>query len=360
VTPAPRLIAVAALLTTSVGVLCRPAAADPLQSAQTRAHALAAEVSHLQDAAEVASQRYDAVEEKLARAVSTQLSDGQQLDSVRNAAASQQAVLDSQAQLLYETGGQSTMLAALVTGTNPLDALERLRLAGTVLDYDSQQVEAAGQVVDHAATLESNDTTASHAVLGLQAQATRAAAQVQRLLASARSALASATATVRRIEAADAAAAAAAGAQAFNTAVAAAGGTLRVSGSDAAPNATAAAAIAAAKTRLGDPYVWGATGPDSFDCSGLTQWSYAHAGITLPRTAAEQWNSGPHPSLSQLEPGDLLFWALNTSDPATIHHVTIYLGGGMMIAAPHTGENVQIQPVYMTGFIGATRPWAHS
>jgi cell wall-associated NlpC family hydrolase len=52
-----------------------------------------------------------------------------------------------------------------------------------------------------------------------------------------------------------------------------------------------------------------------------------------------------------------LFWALNIHDPATIHHVALYIGHGLMIAAPHTGENVQIQPVYMQGFIGATRPW---
>jgi cell wall-associated NlpC family hydrolase len=197
-------------------------------------------------------------------------------------------------------------------------------------------------------------------VTRLQKAAARSAGRVQNLLNASRLALKAANGTVRRILTADQAAAAAAQARAFAEAVGSAGGTLDGSGSTTPPNAVAAAAIAAARTRLGDPYVWGATGPDAFDCSGLTQWSYAHAGITLPRTAAEQWNSGPHPSLSQLEPGDLLFWALNTNDPATIHHVTIYLGGGMMIAAPHTGENVQIQPVYMDGFIGATRPWANA
>jgi cell wall-associated NlpC family hydrolase len=74
--------------------------------------------------------------------------------------------------------------------------------------------------------------------------------------------------------------------------------------------------------------------------------------------AADQYNAGPHPSLAALEPGDLLFWATDVTNPATIHHVTMYLGNGMMIAAPHTGTVVQIQPVYMPGFIGATRPWA--
>ncbi|HWB66973.1 MAG TPA: C40 family peptidase, partial [Mycobacteriales bacterium] len=162
------------------------------------------------------------------------------------------------------------------------------------------------------------------------------------------------TAEVRRQAQAAQAAATAASAQAFQQAVARAGGSLT---DVPATSPVAAAAIAAARSRLGLPYVWGATGPKSFDCSGLTQWAYAHAGVTLPRVAADQWNAGPHPSLAALLPGDLLFWATDTSDPATIHHVAIYLGGGQMIAAPHAGADVSIQPVYLSGLIGATRPW---
>jgi cell wall-associated NlpC family hydrolase len=126
--------------------------------------------------------------------------------------------------------------------------------------------------------------------------------------------------------------------------------------SAAAPTSAAAAAIAEARTRLGDPYVWGAQGPASFDCSGLTQWAYARAGIALPRVAAAQWHSGPQIALADLSPGDLLFWATDPSNPATIHHVALYIGGGEMIAAPHTGEDVQVQRVYSGGFIGAVRP----
>jgi cell wall-associated NlpC family hydrolase len=147
----------------------------------------------------------------------------------------------------------------------------------------------------------------------------------------------------------------AASAQSFADAVRAAGGS--VDSIPAPPNAVVATMLSAARSRLGDAYVWGATGPDTFDCSGLTQWSYARAGVALPRVAADQWNSGPHVGLGDLEPGDLLFWATDVTNPATIHHVAIYLGGGLMIAAPHTGDVVRIQPVYMDGFIGATRPY---
>ena len=199
------------------------------------------------------------------------------------------------------------------------------------------------------------DSAISTRITRLEGARQADATKVEGLLDSEQQALAHATSTVREILRADQAAAAAAGAASFDSALTGAGGTL---GGSTPPNATAAAAIAAARSRIGDPYVWGATGPNSFDCSGLTQWSYHQAGINLPRTSREQWYAGPHPTLAQLEPGDLLFFALNTSDPATIHHVTIYLGDGMMIAAPHTGLNVQIQPVYLDGFFGATRPWA--
>jgi len=120
----------------------------------------------------------------------------------------------------------------------------------------------------------------------------------------------------------------------------------------------AATVLTAARAQLGKPYVWGATGPASFDCSGLTGWAYAQAGIRLPRTAAQQYFAGPHVGLSELAPGDLLFWASDLRDPQSIHHVAIYLGGGLMLAAPHSRAVVAVRPVYFTGYIGASRPEA--
>ena len=102
--------------------------------------------------------------------------------------------------------------------------------------------------------------------------------------------------------------------------------------------------------------MWGATGPDAYDCSGLTGAAYRAAGIALPRTSREQWYAGQHVDLGALLPGDLLFWAYDPSNPATIHHVALYAGGGMMVAAPHTGDVVKVQPVYLDGYVGAVRP----
>ena len=113
--------------------------------------------------------------------------------------------------------------------------------------------------------------------------------------------------------------------------------------------------IAIAKSRIGSPYVYGAAGPGAFDCSGFTSWVFGQVGIGLPRTAAEQWNAGPHVPYSQAQPGDILAWASDPTDPGYISHVAIYLGNGMMIAAQHTGTVVSIIPVYTSGLVGAVR-----
>ncbi len=112
-----------------------------------------------------------------------------------------------------------------------------------------------------------------------------------------------------------------------------------------------------ALTQLGKPYLWGGAGPDSFDCSGLTMVAWAHAGVQLLHYTGYQWQEGPHVPLSQLRRGDLLFYATNTSDPSTIHHVAIYIGHGMMVNAPYTGAFVRIDGMYAPGgLIGAVRP----
>jgi len=121
-----------------------------------------------------------------------------------------------------------------------------------------------------------------------------------------------------------------------------------------APQLTAA--LRAAESRQGLPYVWGAAGPSAFDCSGLVQWSFAQAGIVMPRVAADQARTGPAVPVSQLEPGDLLFYHTDPTAPGYISHVAIYLGNGWMIQAPQPGLHVQIVPAnFGSQFAGAIR-----
>ena len=91
-------------------------------------------------------------------------------------------------------------------------------------------------------------------------------------------------------------------------------------------------ALRKALTKVGDPYVWGAAGPNAFDCSGLVMWAYAQIGISLDHFTGDQWNEGEHISRSQLEPGDLVFFFPD------IGHVGIYVGNGMMLDAPTFGQ----------------------
>ncbi|HEY2195338.1 MAG TPA: C40 family peptidase [Actinomycetospora sp.] len=125
------------------------------------------------------------------------------------------------------------------------------------------------------------------------------------------------------------------------------------------PPGVARSAIDFAVGESGKPYVWGATGPSSFDCSGLMLRAFQSAGVVLPRVARDQYGAGAHVPVAQAQPGDLLFWAYDSSDPDSIHHVALYLGGGKIMEAQQTGVPLGVRPVSFTekGIVPlATRP----
>ncbi|GAA0470033.1 NlpC/P60 family protein [Streptomyces sp. NPDC046215] len=111
-------------------------------------------------------------------------------------------------------------------------------------------------------------------------------------------------------------------------------------GKDLPTSGRAAGALSAAQSKIGTPYVWGATGPSSFDCSGLTSWAYAQAGVTLPRISQDQANAGTRIyDQSQLKPGDLVIFY------GDLHHVGLYAGNGQTLHAPRSGTNVRYEPM---------------
>ena len=124
-------------------------------------------------------------------------------------------------------------------------------------------------------------------------------------------------------------------------------------------SSSAAGAVAFARQQLGKPYLWGGTGPDAFDCSGLTMMAYRSVGIDMPRTADQQWLWGPRVDPSQVEPGDLVFFAGADGTVTAPGHVGIVIGHGLMIDAPSAGLQVRIEPYTNSGVVGFTRPWAH-
>lgn len=112
----------------------------------------------------------------------------------------------------------------------------------------------------------------------------------------------------------------------------------------------AARAVAFAHSAIGKPYIWGATGPGSFDCSGLTQAAWRSAGVSLPRTTYTQINAGRRVSRDQLAPGDLVFFY------SGVTHVGLYIGNGQMIHAPRPGSTVRSAPIDSMPWAGASRP----
>jgi peptidoglycan DL-endopeptidase CwlO len=352
-------VVIATATVSLVAALAAPAAiADPLADAKAQAAALQAKVDALQTKAEQASENYDAAEAALGQLVGDQRIAEQQLTAAQAAVDSAKTTVNERARALYISGGTLGLYASVLQGSDPdrlaiglhdvqtMSNTDQRSLA--TIDAATKAAQAAGSRVD--ALLARQDD--------LTAQADAASAQVQAALAAQQQALDAANSQVRTIEtqiqaqidADNAAKAAMALAAAHQQAV---DGGFAIT----ATSAVALAAITAASTQLGKPYVYGGSGPDVWDCSGLTQWAFSQAGVDLPRTAAEQYAAvTTKVPLGELQAGDLLFWATDLSDPASIHHVAIYLGNGEMLAAPHTGTVVQIEPVYLDGYFGAVRP----
>jgi cell wall-associated NlpC family hydrolase len=117
-----------------------------------------------------------------------------------------------------------------------------------------------------------------------------------------------------------------------------------------ASNPGAQAAVDAALSQVGKPYRWGASGPDSYDCSGLTMWAWAHGGVSLPHNSGAQYAATARVDRGDLEPGDLLFFG------SPIHHVGMYIGNGQMVEAPYSGAQVRIGSISRSDYVGAGRP----
>ncbi len=245
-------------------------------------------------------------------------------------------------------------------------------------DLHSQQqllasVQQSQQQLEQMATAQAAQATAlatelSHEVAQAAAQQREIAAVRARALAQAQQALAAAkVAAGRRAAAARAAVLTAASSAAGGRDTGggggdnAGGGGGAVQDGGAAPAAPApaykgsatgrgAAAVAYAYAQLGKPYQWGADGPGTFDCSGLTLMAWRQAGVSLTHFSQAQRGEGAQISQSAVRPGDLVFFG------SPIHHVGIYVGNGQMISAPHTGDVVKLQSAFRSDYVGATRP----
>jgi peptidoglycan DL-endopeptidase CwlO len=320
-----------------------PALAAKAKALQARLDAQHAEVERLAERLNATDDRRQRLQRRLAQLRARQRAAQRELDTA-------QRRLDEQARATYMEGPQ-WLLGELVGGTSPPDVLRRIPMQKAALEARAAvvtEVRARKAEVDNLNERVAADLAEAELVHRRQAEERR---QVQRLVARLQ-------ATLDRIDRQLAGYLQAEEARSEAARRAAWSGYMSGVGSvqswlQAGP--VARAAVRWALAQLGDPYQWGATGPDTFDCSGLTSSAYRAAGVTIPRVSRAQWGAGPHVAVANLLPGDLVFYADNPADPATIHHVGMYIGNGLMVHAPHTGDVVRVASIWRQSYAGATR-----
>ena len=388
------LVVVAALVPTA------PASAGPdLAKAKEQAAALRVLVDRLHGEAEAASEDYGAVNDELNDVVTQLVQANDAVDVTQNAAEAEVARTDAAAAQLYMSGGPGAIYGSVLEGRSISDVLDRIASVNSVVSGQVVASHDARLIAAHARLTASDLALLTAKRRVLEDRRLAAAQKADALEQQAATALASADALVRDLVEKDrlaAVAAAEAAAQAANAgdlpwttnpvpADSLAAVDRAIAEATAAPATPwAVAAITDARHWLGTPYSAGGGGkngpstgwcsssaPDDgrldngacaatstvgFDCSSLMVRIFSVAGRSLPRTSREQWKIGVHVSLKDLQPGDLLFWANNTSNPGSIHHVALYIGHGLMVHSPHTGDHVRVASVYMSGLIGAVRP----
>jgi cell wall-associated NlpC family hydrolase len=359
-----------AAVAVSVGSLVGGVVATAPASAQSVKEQIASaqrQLRALDNEAEAASERYNDARIKLAAAHTAATAADAALSTAQTRLTTLQASVSQFAAAAYRGGGTGSVLGLISDGSagryiSQLSTLQAVSVseARTLSDVDeAQRVDNQAETTAHAALAKQQAATA--VIDASRDQIEAAAAKEQNILAGLQ---AKEAAIVKAAKQRAARAAAERVEQQLAAERAATEQGVRAISAPVSPvlpppvsgSGGAAVAVQWAYAEIGKPYVWAAAGPDSFDCSGLTQYVWGKAGVYLGHYTGDQWNEGVHVTQAELEPGDLVFFAYNTSDPSTIHHVGIYIGGGEMIDAPYTGVDVRKDPAFSSDYIGAVRP----
>jgi peptidoglycan DL-endopeptidase CwlO len=334
-----------------------PAAADPQPATSAEAAALVAARAH---DLEILTEQFNEAREELAATREAADRAAQELVAAEAALAGAREQVRAVAYGAY-TGERLAPLEAMLTSDSPDELLDRIGMLRTIADHNGQVLGGAEQTA----------ADADRAKASAQDIATRAQAQVDRVAArkdeldtqiavyqaayerlneeEQRASRAAAERHAAEQAAATQAAAAGSGGDAPGPAPAAP----RAAAPPAAPvlggSAAARTAVDTAMAQIGDPYVWGAAGPDAFDCSGLVQYAYAAAGISLPHSSRMQSTMGAPVSRAALQPGDLLFFY------SPVSHVGIYIGNGQMVHASTSGVPVKVASIDSMGSYNSAR-----
>ncbi|MGW2541118.1 NlpC/P60 family protein [Kitasatospora sp. NPDC001574] len=291
--------------------------------------AVKARVEALNEEAEASIEKYNGFKEKQqqlqagANRIQERVADGQ---AALNGLRTELGVLAGEQ---YRTGGVDPAVQ-LMLSSSPDSYLTRASMQGQVA---TSQTELLKRLQGEQRRLDQDRTEAAASLAQLAATDAALAAEKKGI----QDKLAQAQALLNKLSAADRAK--------VNAQEAAARASRAGGRSEPAPayqgpvTGRAAEALKFAYAQLGKPYVWGATGPSGFDCSGLTGAAWKAAGVSLPRVSQAQWNAGRRIARADLQPGDLVYFY------SDLHHVGIYIGDGKMIHAPRTGKNVEILPI---------------
>jgi cell wall-associated NlpC family hydrolase len=347
-TPVVVLLAVAVVLTGASAAAAAPVA--PNQALVAKARTLEAKLDAQHVAIERITERLNGIDDRRRRIRhSLAATQARQRTAQAELAAAQQR-LDEQARATYMNGPQ-WLLSELVGETAPREPLQRLPLQKAALEAHAavvtevRQRKAEVDVLNERVALDLAEIERIHRGYADQRR------QVEILVEQLQATLDGIDKQLAGFLEAERARAEAARRVAYAGYITGVGSVQ--SWLQAGP--VARAAVRWALAQLGDPYRWGASGPNAFDCSGLTSSAYRAAGAGIPRVSRDQWNAGPHVDVPNLLPGDLVFFASDTRNPGTIHHVGMYIGNGLMVHAPHTGDVVRVASIWRVGYIGATR-----
>jgi len=344
-----------------VALLSQSANAAPAADGKPSLEEVEKKVDDLYRQAESATEKYNAAKEKTTKQrknVDTLLDDVAKRTQKLNAEREQ---LGSFAAAQYRTGAAAPDTATFLLADSPQDYFDQTQLMGRLTSRQKSAVD--DYFTEQSATMKKRQEASKslETLTATQSDLQTAKSTVQKKLSDARELLSKLTAeekarlaAIQKQKEAEAARKAAelakqqaAEEKAKEEAAAQDSGSSSGSGSTSTSDSSYATkaekALAFARAQIGKPYVWGATGPDSYDCSGLTQAAWKAAGVSLPRTTYDQVNAGTTVSLANAQPGDLIFFYDDIS------HVGIYIGNGMMIHAPKPGAYVREESVYYGG-----------
>ena len=369
-------LTVVSVLTSTVFIAARPAAGDAISDAKAKAAAIESQLTQAQDQMSALSQQYDAAQYQLSQIISSIATTKANVAADESQVGKDKATLSKAAIANYisdgtaaaqnpifsgneQTLGATTEYNKVAEGDISL-AVANLHTAENSLDTQVGQLQGEqGQAQTQVAAEQNAVAQNQQAIQSQKSALSQEQGQIAQLVQQQQQAEAAAAAKAAQ-EKQQAAAAAAAAATTAPSPTHAAGSATTAALSQAAPPPTAAGgtgAVQAAEGQIGVPYVWGGESPKGsgspgFDCSGLTAWSWGQAGVGLPHYSGAQMSDSTPVPISDLQPGDLLFYG-----PGGSEHVAMYVGPGTMIEAPYTGASVWITSLRLGGdFVGAGRP----